>query len=176
MSARRAVVEVLREQNRGFGADAATERSLERLAKGAVAIVTGQQVGLFSGPAYSFYKALTAIRWAEKLTGRGIDAVPVFWLATEDHDLAEVNQCFWLTKSGTERFSIAEAEKFAGRQVGEIKFGNEISGVVDTAVRGLGGAVYGGGRAGAAGIVCEWRIIWIGVWEIVRAGCLAGAG
>ena len=49
-----------------FGADAATERSLDRLAKGAVAIVTGQQVGLFSGPAYSFYKALTAIRWAEK--------------------------------------------------------------------------------------------------------------
>ncbi len=71
-SARRAVVEVLREQNRAFGADAATERSLERLAKGAVAIVTGQQVGLFSGPAYSFYKALTAIRWAEKLTGRGL--------------------------------------------------------------------------------------------------------
>jgi len=138
-SARRAVVEVLREQNRGFGADAATERSLERLAKGAVAIVTGQQVGLFSGPAYSFYKALTAIRWAEKLTGLGIDAVPVFWLATEDHDLAEVNQCLWLTKNGTERFSVAAAEQFAGRQVGEIKFGSEISGVVDTAARGLVG-------------------------------------
>ena len=138
-SARQAVVEVLREQNRGFGADAATERGLERLVKGAVAVVTGQQVGLFSGPAYSFYKALTAIRWAERLTARGIDAVPVFWLATEDHDLAEVNQCFWLTKNGMERFSIGAAEQFAGRQVGQIQFGGEISGVVDAAARGLVG-------------------------------------
>lgn len=138
-TSRRATVEVLREQNRGFGADAATERSLERLAKGAVAVVTGQQVGLFSGPAYSFYKALTAIRWAEKLSARGIDAVPVFWLATEDHDLAEVNQCFWLTRNGTERLSISEAEEFSGRQVGAIKFGDEISKVVDAAGRGLGG-------------------------------------
>lgn len=139
-TSRRAVVEVLREQNRGYGADVATERSLERLAKGAVAIVTGQQVGLFGGPAYSFYKALTAIRWAEKLSARGIDAVPVFWLATEDHDLAEVNQCFWMTKNGAERFSIGEAEQFAGQQVGAIKFGNEISSVVDAAARGLGGS------------------------------------
>ena len=138
-ASRRAVVEVLREQNRAFGADAATERSLDRLAKGAVAIVTGQQVGLFGGPAYSFYKALTAIRWAETLTARGIDAVPVFWLATEDHDLAEVNQCLWLTKTGTEKFSIAAADEFAGRQVGAIKFGAEISGVVDSAARTLVG-------------------------------------
>jgi bacillithiol synthase len=139
LASRRAVVEILREQNRVFGADAATERSLDRLAKGAVAIVTGQQVGLFGGPAYSFYKALTAIRWAEHLSARGVDAVPVFWLATEDHDLAEVNQCFWLTKTGTERFSIASAEEFAGRQVGTIKFGAEISGAVDSAARGLVG-------------------------------------
>jgi bacillithiol synthase len=139
VASRRAVVEVLREQNRAFGADAATERNLDRLAKGAVAIVTGQQVGLFSGPAYSFYKALTAIRWAENLTARGIDAVPVFWLATEDHDLAEVNQCFWMTKTGTEKFAIAPAEKSAGQQVGAIKFGAEISGAVDPAARSLSG-------------------------------------
>ena len=47
---RRTVVEVLREQNRALGADASTEKSIDRLAAGAVAIVTGQQVGLFSGP------------------------------------------------------------------------------------------------------------------------------
>ncbi len=69
--------------------------SLEILAKpGTVAIVTGQQVGLFSGPAYTVYKALTAIRISRELNSRGITAVPVFWLATEDHDLAEVDHAW----------------------------------------------------------------------------------
>src|SRR5580704_1748651 len=66
--------------------------SLEVLARqGTVAVVTGQQVGLFSGPAYTVYKALTAIKAARELSARGIPAVPVFWLATEDHDFAEVD-------------------------------------------------------------------------------------
>jgi len=66
--------------------------SLERLAKpGTVAVVTGQQVGLFSGPAYTIHKALTAVKLAESLTANGVPAVPIFWVATEDHDFAEVN-------------------------------------------------------------------------------------
>ena len=69
--------------------------SLDLLARpGTVAVVTGQQVGLFSGPAYTIYKALTAVRLASQLTERGIPAVPMFWLATEDHDVAEVNHTF----------------------------------------------------------------------------------
>lgn len=81
---RRTVVEVLREQNarfaRGGALDSAIAKNLDRLASGAVAIVTGQQVGLFSGPAYSIYKALSAIRVAEETTRRGIEAVPIFGL------------------------------------------------------------------------------------------------
>jgi bacillithiol biosynthesis cysteine-adding enzyme BshC len=69
--------------------------SLERLARpGTVAVVTGQQVGLFSGPAYTIYKVLHAVRLAAWLTENGVDAVPVFWLATEDHDFAEVNHAW----------------------------------------------------------------------------------
>jgi bacillithiol biosynthesis cysteine-adding enzyme BshC len=69
--------------------------SLNLLARpGTVAVVTGQQVGLFSGPAYTIYKALTAVRIASRLTEQGIPAVPMFWLATEDHDVAEVNHTF----------------------------------------------------------------------------------
>jgi len=68
---------------------------LERLAQpGTVAVVTGQQVGLFSGPAYTIYKALTAMQLAASLNQRGISAVPVFWLATEDHDFAEINHAY----------------------------------------------------------------------------------
>jgi bacillithiol biosynthesis cysteine-adding enzyme BshC len=69
--------------------------SLAALARpGTVAIVTGQQVGLFSGPAYSVYKALTAIKIARELSERGTPAVPVFWIATEDHDFAEVDHAW----------------------------------------------------------------------------------
>ena len=82
---RAALVEALKKQN-------PPGRSLERLAQpGTVAVVTGQQVGLFSGPAYTIYKALHAAKLAAWLTENGISAVPVFWLATEDHDFAEVN-------------------------------------------------------------------------------------
>ncbi len=65
--------------------------ALDRLGQsGTVAVVTGQQVGLYSGPTYTVYKALTAVKLARRLTKSGVVAVPVFWLATEDHDFDEV--------------------------------------------------------------------------------------
>ncbi|MDQ6760602.1 MAG: bacillithiol biosynthesis cysteine-adding enzyme BshC [Acidobacteriota bacterium] len=94
---RSALVAALRATN---GDHPAEINSLDRLAQdGTVAVVTGQQVGLFSGPAYTIYKALTAARLADELTQRGIPAVPVFWLATEDHDLAEINHTFVFDQS-----------------------------------------------------------------------------
>jgi bacillithiol biosynthesis cysteine-adding enzyme BshC len=87
-SRRAALIELLREQN-------GSSPLLDRLGRpGTVAVVTGQQVGFLSGPAYTIYKALTAVRLAERLTENGIEAVPVFWLATEDHDFAEVNHAW----------------------------------------------------------------------------------
>ncbi|HYL75678.1 MAG TPA: bacillithiol biosynthesis cysteine-adding enzyme BshC [Bryobacteraceae bacterium] len=75
-----------------------------------VAVVTGQQVGLFSGPSYTIYKALTAARLAAQLTAQGIPAVPVFWLATEDHDFAEINHAFVFdTNHRPISLSVAEA-------------------------------------------------------------------
>lgn len=80
---------------KALGAQNGPSESLDLLARpGTVAVVTGQQVGLFSGPAYTIYKALTAARLARDLSARGIPAVPVFWLATEDHDFAEVNHAW----------------------------------------------------------------------------------
>ena len=85
---RAALVEALRVQN-------GPSPALERLAQpGTLAVAAGQQVGLFSGPAYTIYKALHAVRLAEWLTEQGLAAVPVFWLATEDHDFAEVNHAW----------------------------------------------------------------------------------
>lgn len=85
---RSALVKALAEQN-------GSSPALDRLAQpGAVAVVTGQQVGLFSGPCYTIYKAITAAKLADRLTEMGIPAVPVFWLATEDHDYEEINHCW----------------------------------------------------------------------------------
>src|SRR5258708_2964748 len=100
-AATRAVVAtVLEEQAITFGAPQLVHKNIERLRSGAHAIVTGQQVGLFGGPLSSFYKALTAIKLAATLTTEGLDTVPIFWLATEDHDLEEVNHTFVLTREG----------------------------------------------------------------------------
>ena len=141
---RRTVVEVLREQNARLASGSQlpqeTARNLDRLAAGAVAIVTGQQVGLFSGPAYSIYKAVTALRWADAITRRGTDAVPIFWLATEDHDLAEVNHSDWNTREGLTRFEIPAREDDAGRRVGEILLSDAVSGLTAKAGSALEGS------------------------------------
>ncbi len=111
---RAAMVEALSSQNAANGA----QESLSRLAEaGTVAIVTGQQVGLFSGPAYTIYKAITAARVARELTDRGIPAVPVFWLATEDHDFEEVNHV-WTFDGAHQplKLSVDKPAELNGRQ------------------------------------------------------------
>lgn len=126
------MTEILREQNAGFGAGEATRQNLERLAKGALAVVSGQQVGLFSGPAYAIYKAVSAIQIAQELTAAGMDAVPVFWMATEDHDLEEVRWSAWLENGKVKRFELP-GNGDAGEPVGGIPLGPEIREMVDEA-------------------------------------------
>ncbi len=92
-SHRRALVEALALQNQDGGP--AAQEHLDRLARPETLVVaSGQQVGLYTGPIFTIYKALSAARLAAQLTARGIPAVPVFWLATEDHDLQEVHHAW----------------------------------------------------------------------------------
>jgi bacillithiol biosynthesis cysteine-adding enzyme BshC len=72
----------------------------EVLAKGgAAAVLTGQQVGLFLGPLYTIYKAVTAVAVARALEAEsGVRCVPVFWMQTEDHDFAEIDHCHALDR------------------------------------------------------------------------------
>jgi len=129
---REEVSSILRQQNIALGAGEETLSNLDRLEKGAVAVVSGQQVGLFSGPAYSVYKALTAIQIAEELTRDGIPAVPIFWMATEDHDLDEVRHSTWFDKGKLVRFELPAATE-AGRPVGRIPLGAQIEPLVQEA-------------------------------------------
>lgn len=118
------VTAILGRQNAQLSAGTETQANLERLAKGAVAVVSGQQVGLFGGPAYAAYKALTAIQIAEELTREGLDAVPVFWMATEDHDLEEVRHTSWFDSGKLIRFELPDGNE-AGTPVGRIPLGAE---------------------------------------------------
>src|SRR5208282_3409917 len=137
------VSEILERQNRAWGASSKTLANLERLKRGALAAVTGQQVGLFGGPLFSIFKALTAVRLAEQATAAGVECVPVFWLATEDHDLAEVNHVALLSEQGLPEPLAAESRAFESNAVtdapvGAVKFGPEVDAVVERAARLLG--------------------------------------
>jgi bacillithiol biosynthesis cysteine-adding enzyme BshC len=117
--------------------------NIERFKQGALAAVTGQQVGLFGGPLFSIFKALTAVKLAEKATVAGVECVPVFWLATEDHDLAEVNHVALLSEHGLPERLTVESPAFASNAVddapvGTAKFGPEIEPVVERAAALLG--------------------------------------
>ena len=84
---------VLTEQNTSYGCGPETLSQIAKIVNDkAGAIVTGQQVGLFSGPLYTIYKALTAVKLAQDLSRRGWGSfVPVFWLASDDHDVGEID-------------------------------------------------------------------------------------
>ncbi len=123
---REEVASALREQNIAFRAGEATLKNLASLEKGAVAVVSGQQVGLFSGPAYAIYKALTAIQVADELSRAGIRAVPIFWMATEDHDLEEVRHSTWFASGELRRFELPLASE-AGMPVGRIPLGPQVA-------------------------------------------------
>jgi len=130
---RTALCDALEETNRQIGAG---EKVFEHIAllrePDTVAVVTGQQTGLFTGPLYTIYKALSAARAAECLRGRGFKAVPVFWAATEDHDFAEVNEAFVLDAVG-ELTRLATDLASTGQPVGEIT----LDGTADDTVKSL---------------------------------------
>lgn len=88
---RAALCDALEDMNSAWEAGPETLANISRLREAdCVAVVSGQQAGLFTGPLYTIYKALSAVKLAGCLTQRGTPAVPVFWIATEDHDFAEV--------------------------------------------------------------------------------------
>ncbi len=91
---RSTVIAAIRSQHEKLGTLCnATERQLEKLASpDTVAVVTGQQAGMLGGPLYTFYKAFTAVRFAQSLERQfpEFSFVPIFWVETEDHDLEEI--------------------------------------------------------------------------------------
>ena len=126
------LVAILKRQNARFGADEKNHQSIQELEQNdCVAVVTGQQVGIFGGPLYTIHKTLTALRLAAELRNKRIRAVPVFWMDSEDHDLAEVTH---ITVPGAEgsatsmdfRNRIFGSSSPEGVPVGSVEFPKEI--------------------------------------------------
>jgi bacillithiol synthase len=134
------VADILERQNRSWEASSATLENIQRFRSGACALVTGQQVGLFGGPTFSIYKALSAVKLAREAEKLGIACVPVFWLATEDHDLDEVNQAHIPNADGNIEALISATQARKDAPVGSVAFGAEISETVGRAATLLGDA------------------------------------
>lgn len=118
------VVEALRAQHQGWGSTPQIDVALARLAEpGTFAVVTGQQPGLFGGPLYTLYKALATIGLAARLTSEGTPTVPLFWVATEDDDFAEVKRC-WVVDRDRQLASIdLDLPHQSGQSVGPLPLG-----------------------------------------------------
>jgi bacillithiol biosynthesis cysteine-adding enzyme BshC len=127
------LADLLESQAVEFGASEMAQANIQKLRTGARAVVTGQQVVLFGGPLLTLLKAATAIARANEATRvSGVEHVPVFWLATEDHDLAEVDQVSFLTKTSVETLR-AGLKVAHAVSVGGVVPGPELDAVVERA-------------------------------------------
>lgn len=99
------LAETLAGRQRALGAGPKAEAAARDLGRtGTVAVVAGQQPGLLGGLLLAFHKAAGAVNLAARLDGQGgARVVPVFWLASEDHDLDEANRAILLDRSGRPR-------------------------------------------------------------------------
>lgn len=128
-----ALAAALERQSRGFGAGPKMLENIDKLRTGARAIVTGQQVGLLGGPLLTLNKAATAIARAKQATAAtGVEHVPIFWLASEDHDIEEVDQVSLLAKNTVETLRLGLTQ-ISDAPVGGVTFGEAIGTVLDRA-------------------------------------------
>jgi bacillithiol biosynthesis cysteine-adding enzyme BshC len=136
---RDAVADALADQNALAGASDLTFANIERLRqKDSVVVITGQQAGLFTGPLYTVFKALTAIKLAEHLRAHGLNVVPMFWVASEDHDFEEVNHTRLINREGQlVTITYAGCSPKEGKPVGHVKLNEKISENIDQMVAAL---------------------------------------
>lgn len=135
---RERVAGILERQNRTWDASSETLDNIARFRAGAAVAVTGQQVALFGGPLFSIYKALSAIKVATEITHIGRECIPVFWLATEDHDLDEVNHVTLLAADGSLHRLATLGQDTLGAPMSAVRLGPDIEPLTAEAAQILG--------------------------------------
>ena len=137
--------------NRAYG-HRNVEHACRRLADPATrVVVTGQQPGLFGGPLYTFAKMMAAARWVAAFEAAGEPAVAVFWVATEDHDYAEVANATVLTADGPRTFDLGP-DRQPLMPVGM----RALSPAVAEVLRAMGEALPGEGHAEWLRTLARW--------------------
>ena len=136
---RGSLCDALEQMNRGWGAGETTLANIRELrAADCLAVVSGQQAGLFGGPLYTIYKALSAVKLAECMTQRGVKTVPVFWIATEDHDFAEVANAELINRDcALSRVSVPPEMHLEGMPVGRVALDESIDATVQSLLAAL---------------------------------------
>ncbi len=110
---------------------------IEKLAAGAVVVITGQQPGLFTGPYYTILKAITVIKLAKALSQAGVPAVPVFWVAAEDHDYQEIEGTSILDTDSALRDLRVNLSNSDSSPVGWLKLGADVEQAVSGCLENL---------------------------------------
>jgi len=127
------VCDALAAMNQRWGAGEATLKNIDLLRESdCIAVVSGQQAGLFTGPLYTVYKALSAVKLAGCLQQRNTKAVPVFWIAAEDHDFAEVAKAEFIGRDcQLKSVAVSGALHREGKPVGQVTLDDSIDAVVN---------------------------------------------
>jgi bacillithiol biosynthesis cysteine-adding enzyme BshC len=137
---RAAIVSVLAGQLAARNAPAQARQGAEQLAEpAAVAVVTGQQAGLFGGPLYTLLKAITAIQLAREVgAAHGVPAIPVFWVAGEDHDWLEVRAANFLDAEFVRReVALPDLPGAGAKPVGDLVLDGSVEDAIQALERAL---------------------------------------
>ncbi|MCM3902556.1 MAG: bacillithiol biosynthesis cysteine-adding enzyme BshC, partial [Pyrinomonadaceae bacterium] len=126
------VCDALETMNMRWGAGEETLKNIALLREDdCIAVVSGQQAGLFTGPLYTIYKALSAVKLAGCLTQRNTKAVPVFWIASEDHDFVEVAAAEFINRDcRLDRIEVPVDLHREAQPVGHVKLDESINSVL----------------------------------------------
>jgi len=127
------VADALEAMNRRWGAPEETLNNIKLLREpDTVAVVSGQQAGLFTGPLYTIYKAVSAVKLAGCLRQRNTKAVPVFWIAAEDHDFIEVSKAEIIGRDcQLKHVDVSTGLHREGQPVGRVVLDDSINALID---------------------------------------------
>jgi len=134
----------LRALGPALGAKGAAAERLQRVAdSGGVVVTTGQQPGLFGGPLYTWFKAMSALALADELEKRtGVSAAPVFWAATDDSDFAEASETTVAVPGGSEDIRIQAPSADGNLPMSAVPL-RDVSAQLDALTRACGSAPNG---------------------------------